>query len=149
MRRKLIAIILLGMFLSETCLANENSTQISRYLTVSNKPKLSQIDLLAQIVQVRFPRSIQTIGDAMNYLLSFSGYSLVPETQMNQELRITIHKPLPLVDREFGPMSLKDGLITLMGPAFYMTNDPVNRIVNFRLKVGYEKFIQNKKIQRG
>jgi conjugative transfer region protein (TIGR03748 family) len=149
MKRKLIAIVLLSVLFGEACLANENVTQIGRYLTVSNKPKFSQIDLLAQIIQVRFTRNVATVGDAMNYLLNFSGYSLAPVEQMSQELRIILQKSLPLVDRNMGPMSLRDGLTTLAGPAFYIVHDPVNRMVNFRLKSGYEKFIKHKNISRG
>jgi conjugative transfer region protein (TIGR03748 family) len=106
MRRKLICIIILIVFFSEICLANENVTQTGRYLTISNKPKISQVDLLAQTMQLHFARNTETIGDAVIQLLKFSGYSLVPVTQMSQELQIILHKPLPLVDRDMGPMSL-------------------------------------------
>lgn len=119
-------------------LVNE-TTQIGRYLSIPNKPNKSQLNLLSQTIQVRFPQSVQTVGEAMNYLLRFSGYSLVDNTKMSQELKIIISKPLPIVDRELGPVSLKDGLATLMGPAFYLIQDPINRIVDFRLKTPYAK----------
>jgi conjugative transfer region protein (TIGR03748 family) len=149
MKRRLIAMILLGMFLSKTCLADGNVTQIGRYLTVSNKPKISQIDLLSQTVQVRFPQNIQSIGDAMNYLLRFSGYSLASPAHTNSALKITLSKPLPIIDRELGPVSLKEGLVTLSGPAFYLVENPVNRIVDFELKPTYKKFMKNKITYRG
>ena len=148
MKRRLIAIVLLSMLFGKTCLADNNITQVSRYLTVSNKPKLSQTNLLSQSVQVRFTRNIQTIGDAMNYLLRFSGYSLIHETQMSMALKILLSKPLPIIDRELGPVTLSDGLITLSGPAFYLTQDPVNRVVDFKLKPEYQKFIKNKQVKR-
>jgi conjugative transfer region protein (TIGR03748 family) len=149
MKRNLVAITLICAIFCNACLAYENVTQIGRYSTISNKPKSSQINLLSQTIQIRFTRNIQTIGDAINYLLTFSGYSLIEKDQMSQALIITLNKPLPLIDRELGPISLKDGLITLIGPAFYLTDDPINRTVNFNLKISYLKFVKHNKLQRG
>ncbi len=143
MKRRLIVMLLLSIVFVKTCLADNNVTQVGRYITISNQTKLSQTNLLSQLVQVRFTRNIQTIGEAMNYLLRFSGYSLVPEPKMNSALKITLKKPLPIIDRELGPITLSNGLKTLVGPAFYMTQDPVNRIVDFKLKPEYKKFIKN------
>lgn len=148
MQRRFIAIILLGVLFNKICLA-DNVTPIGRYSTVVNKPKLSQVDLLSQPVQVRFAQSIQTVGDAVEYLLRFSGYSLIPEYQRSIPVKITLDKPLPVVDRELGPITLKEGLITLIGPAFYLIQDPVNRVVSFKLKSAYQKFINKKLISRG
>ena len=149
MKRRLISMVFLSVLFGKTCLADNEITQVSRYQTVSNKPKFSQTNLLSQSVQVRFTQNIQTIGNAMNYLLRFSGYSLVPESQMSSALRITLNKPLPIIDRELGPMSLRDGLITLSGPAFYLTQNPVSRVVDFTLKPEYQKFVKNKQVRRG
>ncbi len=119
--------------------ANDSMTQFGRYLTAINKPTPAQTNLLSQTMQVRFPQNIQTIGDAMNYLLKFSGYSLIDNNKMSSNLKNTLSKPLPTVDRDFGPMSLKDGLITLIGPAFSLSHDPLNRTVNFDLKPQFKK----------
>jgi hypothetical protein len=81
MKRKFIAIIFISMLLGKTCLAN-NITQVGRYTTIQNKPKYSQTNLLSQAIQVRFTRNILTVGDAMNFLLKFSGYSLISESQI-------------------------------------------------------------------
>ncbi len=143
MKRRLIMLILLGLFLSKLSLANESLTPTGRYLTVSNHPKMSQLDLLSQSIQVRFPEKIQTIGEAINYLLRFSGYSLIADNKMNKALKITLTKPLPIIDRELGPMSLKEGLTTLAGVAFTLYQDPVNRVIDFKLKPTYQKFLQN------
>jgi conjugative transfer region protein (TIGR03748 family) len=119
--------------------AGEADSQVGRYLTVSHKTNSSQMHLLSQSIQVRFPKNVQTIGDAINYLLRFSGYSLVAIGQMNSALKTTISKPLPVIDRELGPISLKNGLVTLVGPAFYIKEDPINRLVDFRLKPAFAK----------
>ena len=137
MQLRLVATVLLGIFLSNSCFAYENATQIGRYVTASNKPKLSQVNLLSQDVEVRFPQNVQTIGTAMNYLLHFSGYSLVATSRINSAFKNTLNKPLPIVDRQFGPMSLKNGLATLAGPAFNLIDDPINREVNFSLNATF------------
>jgi type IV pili sensor histidine kinase/response regulator len=117
---------------------NESSSaEVGRYLSVSEKPKSSQINLLSQSMLVRFPQSVQTIGDAMNYLLRFSGYNLVARDHMNAALKTTITKSLPAVDRQFGPVPLEVGLMTLAGPAFSLIQDPINRTVDFKLKPSF------------
>ena len=142
MKRRLTLLILLGIFLSKLALANENVTQTGRYLTASNHPTTSQADLLSQPIQVRFPEKIQAVGDAVNYILRFSGYSLVAESSMDKALKNTLTKPLPIVDRALGPLSLKEGLTTLVGGAFYLHQDPVNRVIDFKLKPAYQKFVK-------
>ena len=119
-----------------------DTTQLGRYLTIDNKPKIAQMDLLSQTFQVRFPTSVQTIGDAMEYLLKQSGYSLIPEVKRSPELKATLSKPLPAIDRDFGPMKLKDGLSTLAGPVFTLVNDPLNRMVGFEIQKSFAALYQ-------
>lgn len=141
MKAKFITMILLGVLSTNVCTGQENVTQISRYMTVKNKARPEQINLMLQIVQVRFPQDVRTIGNAINYLLRFSGYSLIPTKRMNPGLRITLSKPLPLVDREIGPISLKEALSVLVGQGFNLVFDPINREVDFKLKENYQKFV--------
>ncbi len=133
---KFLAAVLL-LTLSNHVFASTSNMQIGRYLTVENKPSISQVDLLSQTIQVRFPQAIQTVGDAMNDVLRLSGYSLILTDQMSHALKITLTKPLPAIYRDFGPMPLKDALTTLAGPAFYLVQDPLNRRVNFKIKPQY------------
>lgn len=127
----------------------DNNTEIGRYITVENKPTVSQTDLLLQTVRTRFSQYEQTVGDAINHVLRLSGYSLVPQNQMSNALKNTLTKPLPASDRgNFGPMSLKDALTTLAGPAFYLVQDPLNRMVDFKVKPQYASiYADNNKTQ--
>lgn len=113
---------------------------MSRYVTVVEKPQHAQINLLSQTIQMHFPQDVKTLSDAINYLLRFSGYSLAPNAELVSALKITLSKPLPLIDRNFGPMTLKEGLLTLVGPVFVLAQDPINRTVNFHLKPSYRHF---------
>ncbi len=131
--KKLFYLIFL-LFASIAVMASDRNIEMGRYLSVSSKPLHEQENLLAQVFQVHFPQGVQTVGDAMHYLLKNSGYSLVNEAHQSEALKNTLKKPLPLIDRHFGPMTLKDALVTLVGPAFYLVNDPLNREVNFKVK---------------
>ncbi len=137
---RLAPAILIGtLILTALPIAHADTTRVGRYMTVDNKPSAAQLDLLSQEFQVRFPTSVKTIGDAMEYLLKQSGYSLAPETQQSSELKTTLTKSLPAIDHDFGPMTLKEGLSTLAGPVFVLANDPLNRTVNFNTKFCYSK----------
>jgi conjugative transfer region protein (TIGR03748 family) len=132
LKKSLFLFSLILLFGQSAFALNENA--IGQYMTVINKPKPEQVNLLRQTIQVRFPQNVQTIGDACHYLLKISGYSLIDNKYQSDALKTTLTKPLPLIDRDFGPMRLKVALTTLAGSAFYLDSDPINRTVNFKLK---------------
>jgi conjugative transfer region protein (TIGR03748 family) len=105
LKKFLISISLILLF-GQPALA-EDITAIDQYMTVANKPKPEQIDLLSQTLQVRFPQNIQTVGDAIFSLLKISGYSLIDSKHQSDALKITLSKPLPLVDKEFDSVHFK------------------------------------------
>lgn len=143
LRKKISLITLLITFNASPVLA-DSITNIGRYLTVENKPTHVQTDLLSQTIQVRFPQNVQTVGDAIHYILRLSGYSLVSEQHMHAALKNTLTKPLPAVDRDLGPMTLKDALTTLVGPAFYLKQDALNRTIDFHVKSAYQAFLNDR-----
>lgn len=130
---------LLALLITANSLASDPHTMTGRYLSIANKPSSEQQDLLSQTIQVRFPQSVQTIGDAMNYLLRYSGYSLVLEARQSDALKTTLKKPLPFVDREFQVVPLREALATLAGPAFTLVQDDLNREVDFHIKPSFVK----------
>lgn len=113
--------------------ASSSSVYIDRYLTISNKPTTEQVDLLSQNFHVRFPNRVQTVGGAIHYLLRSSGYVLLDKS-MSNEAQYLLSRPLPKVQRNFGPMSLKDGLVTLAGNTFQLIVDPAHRLISFEQK---------------
>jgi conjugative transfer region protein (TIGR03748 family) len=133
------AIILISAFVFSYAFAVGNVESVGRYLTVSNKPLPQQRDLLSQMIQMRFSANVKTVGDAVNHILRYSGYSLIAEDQRSTALNNTLQKPLPLLDRDFGPMTLRDALTILIGPAFTLSEDPLNREVDFHLKPNFSK----------
>jgi len=134
---------LVGICYLPLALAND-TTMVGRYLTITNQPLIAQTHLLTQTFEVRFPASVKTIGDAVYYLLRFSGYSLVDRHYLPKEAAALLVQPLPAVDRHFGPMTLETGLQTLAGEPFGWLIDPVHRLLSLRLLPRYQPLYQSK-----
>ncbi len=114
--------------------ANQDHVQVSRYLNADVKPTRAQVNPLLAVVSVRFPLSITTIEEAMNYLLRFSSYALIPQNDRSLSEKQMLKQPLPLVDREFRAIRLQEALVVLAGQsAFTLVQDPIHRLVHFRL----------------
>ncbi len=124
-----------GVF-AMTCLAaslqlHAGELQVDRYSMYSATPTAAQKDLLAATVTLRFPDRIQTVGESIRYLLQRSGYRVAAPDIAEDETRVLFALPLPAVHRSLGPMSLRDALLTLAGPAFQLVQDPVHRLITF------------------
>jgi len=137
--RLIISLFLLGLLSLPAIAQEKNQSVVGRYLTVSQIPLVGQADLLSQTFEVRFPNNINTIGDAINYLLHFSGYRLIETRKLCPAAQSLLIQPLPEIDRNLGPLSLKDGLLTLAGEPFQLIVDPVHRLISFSLKPSYAK----------
>lgn len=123
--------------------ATANSTLTGQFLTTVNSPVTAQQDLLKQTFQVRFPIQVITVGDAMSYLLQTTGYTLVNSKQQYPFAFDMMNRPLPNVDRDFGPLTVEQGLQTLAGEHFQFIIDPINRLVAFRLKPQFSAIYQH------
>ncbi|NKF28151.1 pili assembly chaperone [Pseudomonas sp. BGM005] len=104
-----------------------------RYTLVSTEPTAEQRDLLAQIIDVSIPSNLSpSVQEAMHYVLQRSGYSLCPATE---PVKVLFTRPLPAAHYRLGPISLRNALQVLAGPAWQLTIDEVSRSVCFeRLK---------------
>ena len=121
----------LGMAISPG--VNAAEVQVGRYSTLPAMPTVAQADLLATTITVSFPARIVTVGEAVQYLLQRSGYRLAAGHVMASETADLLTLPLPAVHRHLGPITLKQAMETLVGPAFRLIHDPVHRLVSFEL----------------
>jgi type IV pili sensor histidine kinase/response regulator len=96
-------------------------------------PTAAQVDLLATIIIVTFPARIQTVGEAVNYVLQRSGYRLAPLLARAPEAEGLLALKLPAVHRNLGPVTLGQALETLAGKPFHLVRDPVRRLISFEL----------------
>ena len=122
----------------------QNVTQVGRYSSITNIATSSQENPLLAISQFKFGARVKTVGQALWQVLQDTGYSLVPEHQLSISEREVLSKPLPVTQRELGPISVSNALRTLMGnKVFTLMVDPVHRLVTFKLK---SKFLNLKRV---
>lgn len=115
----------------------EPVVRYGRYTLVSTQPDASQRDLMAQIIDVTIPSSMNpSVRDAMLYVVDRSGYALCPPS--SQHVNILYTRPLPAAQYKLGPMTLRNTLQVLAGPAWQVKVDEVNRQVCFMLRPGYQ-----------
>ena len=91
----------------------------------------------AQIRDVSIPASMNpSVRDAMQYVVNRSGYTLCGPEQGHVNILYT--RPLPAAQYKLGPMSLRNTLQVLAGPAWQVKVDEVMRSVCFVLRPGYQ-----------
>lgn len=138
---KISWVLLICLFTSVNSVAAKSvAIQIDRYMAVADQPSLSQRNPLEQILQIHFPKSVNTTNQAIRYLLRYSGYSLASIQKLSKPVREMLDLPLPLVDRKLGPITLRAALEVLAGHAFKLVVDPVHRVISFKLKEQYEHY---------
>ena len=100
-----------------------------RYTLVELAPTAAQRDLLLQTIDVSMPEDARaTVGDGLRHVLKRSGYQLCETPSAVTELYAL---PLPAAHRHLGPMTLRDALLTLAGPAWELHADDRARQICF------------------
>ncbi len=125
------AVSTLDTSLHESVPANGGDRGVSRYQTTVPQPRPDQQDLLAAIVEIELSDDIKTVGVAIVAVLENSGYRLLspnPAARCQEEL---FELPLPAVHRNLGPLTLRQTLEVLSGPAYRPAMDPVRRLITF------------------
>ena len=102
-----------------------------RYTLVELAPTAAQRDLLLQTIDVSIPEDARaTVGDGLQHVLKRSGYQLCEAAHTVIEL---YELPLPAAHLHLGPMTLRDALLTLAGPAWELHVDDRERKVCFEM----------------
>lgn len=100
-----------------------------RYTLVELAPAAAQRDLLLQVIDVAMPEEARaTVGDGLRHVLQRSGYQLCENAHLVIEL---YSLPLPAAHLHLGPLTLRDALLTLAGPAWELQVDDRARQVCF------------------
>ncbi len=100
-----------------------------RYTLVELAPTAAQRDLLLQTIDVSMPEDARaTVGDGLRHVLKRSGYGLCQTAHAVIELYAL---PLPAAHLHLGPMTVRDALLTLAGPAWELHADDRARQVCF------------------
>lgn len=111
-----------------------DQARTGRYELRSLAPSRQQREPLAALVRVDFGPRVRTLGQAMRQLLRGSGFRLAPDDgPPDAARRLLEDRPLPLVQRQLGPMPLGEALRTLAGEEWDLVVDPLHRLVGFDL----------------
>lgn len=117
--------------------SKEPVVRYGRYTLVSTLPESGQRDLMAQIIDVSIPAQMKpNLRDAMQYVIDRSGYSLCSADSGHVNILYT--RQLPAAQYKLGPMTLRNTLQVLAGPAWQVKVDEVNRQVCYVLRPGYQ-----------
>ena len=123
-------LILITLFASSFGYAE--TIQTSRYTSVEQVIPQNNIDLLTQNISITFSPDIVTVGEAVNQLLENSGYQLTKYP--DKYTSIMLKNKLPATQKSIKNANLEQVLIALTGKQFNIIDDPVNRIVGFKIK---------------
>ena len=129
----LVVLAVVGTFVAISPQLHASEVQVGRYSVLRALPTAAQADLLSTTITVRFPERIQTVGEAVRYLLQRSGYRLADDRVANSVTANLLGLPLPAVHRNLGPIMLRQALETLVGPVFRLVQDPEHRLISFEL----------------
>jgi conjugative transfer region protein (TIGR03748 family) len=103
-------------------------TRSGRYSLVEVGPDHAQRDLMRQVIDVRAPTGLPTsVADMLRYVLLRSGYAVCEAEALARFETL----PLPAVHFHLGPISVREALEVLAGPAWQLSVDDATRQVCF------------------
>ena len=118
---------------SETSRAVTTEVQVGRYQSLRMRPDQTQVDLLSVLITRPFQEPINTVGQAVASLLNGSGYRLLSPKLAESARSHLFAMPLPDAQRHLGPLTLRQALELLGGPAHRLVIEPTYRLVSFEL----------------
>lgn len=102
----------------------------SRYTLVSIEASELQRDLLAQIIDVQIPATLDpTVEEALHHVLQRSGFTLC---EADNQVQVLYRQPLPAAHYQLGPVRLREALQLLAGPAWRLQVDQAQRRLCFQ-----------------
>ncbi|WP_053108354.1 hypothetical protein [Thiopseudomonas alkaliphila] len=107
-----------------------------RYRIVSTRPSAEQRDLLAQIIQFHAPHSQSTVKTALNYVTADAGYRLCTAAP-GSAIETLYNLPLPKAHQTIGPITLRNALQVLAGPAYQVEINEAQRGICFKVRPDY------------
>lgn len=128
--KKAIAVLFISIL--SNVVSAEDIVQVGRYGQLDLNDRVEE-PILEQMIYLTFPAKVVTIGDALNYMLAESGYSMASFEASDPQLPILMDLSLPGVHRKLQPMRLIEGLKTLASDSWILVVDPFSRLISFEL----------------
>ncbi len=108
--------------------ANDNE-RLNRYSMRLLTADANQTDLLSSVIQTELPSSIDTVGEAVDFILVRSGFRHIPTDSFKNSLLL----PLPAAHRVIGPVDIRTALTTIAGQPWRLHENNHHRVVWFQL----------------
>lgn len=105
--------------------------QVARYSVLRPHLTVGQQDLLSIAKALRVPNEITTVGGALKWVITDSGYRLASPDQLTKDVKDMLQLPLPKAHRQFQALPLRDVILLLAGSSFVLVHDPVHRLIAF------------------
>lgn len=136
---RIFKLIVAFSFLSiaDTAFSDTNEKQFGRYLTSTQEEAMSETVLDMQI-QREFPKTVKTIGEAIEYTLKGTGYKLLSAELCSTDIKDLYKYELPFANQKIPPSSLQKALLSLAGQAYQIVLDPIHRQITFKLRRDYQ-----------
>lgn len=113
-------------------LAEVKKYSLSEFVEVNVDSGFQQRDIKQAVLRLNFPKDIELVGQAVNYSLLQTGYSLDRIDNLQPEVLKQLVNPLPNVHREFIDVTLENVLTTLIGPAYSVMYDEYQRKITIQ-----------------
>ena len=115
--------------------------EVEPYIQQPTQVPINRAKPLQNHINVVFPTQIKTIGQAMQYLLAGSGWSLATGQSVDPMQATLLAQPLPEVQRELSNCPLWHAMSVLADQDVYqMELDRPNRLIAFVLKERYRSW---------
>ena len=108
--------------------ASDNE-RLNRYSIRLLTADSNQTDLLSSVIQTEFPSTIDTVGEAVDFILVRSGFRHIPTDSFKNSLLL----PLPAAHRVMGPVDIRTALTTIAGQPWHLHENNHHRVVWFQL----------------
>ncbi|MBB1333914.1 hypothetical protein [Pseudoalteromonas sp. SR41-6] len=144
MEKNLVLFSFLISFSTSLCASNNESYyQVSRYLESKMVAAPSQLNPLDSVIRIKFPMTIITVKDAIDYVLDDSGYEIVHEQFRTEEMSLILSAKIAHTQRDLSdsPLTILDVINLVVGDPFYVVRDPLRRKVSVILKDEYRGLI--------
>lgn len=125
-----IAIILTFILVNTSQGVYAAQYQIDRYTYIQPIATQEQSNELDILIETSFPKSVNKIIPAVEYLLLRSSYQLV----MDYKAEVLGNIDLPEVHKKIGPIKLKEAIKLLIGNSWKLEIDDINRTMTILLK---------------
>lgn len=113
---------------------NNQYITTDRYTQVITQPRADQFSPLDTLISAAFGEEIKTVGQAIQNILEGSSYAWAQPANGRKEDALLNTLELPLVNREFGPTSVRSALSALAGTAWELKSDDKLRVIWFEPK---------------